>query len=72
MAKESTAPTPKRLSEVKGANYLIPIDHFGDQGSEIRLMFGSVADSVQDATRKEQLPWISSPLGGRFYSFNPE
>ena len=48
------------------------IDHFGDQGSEIRLMFGSVADSVQDATRKEQLPWISSPLGGKFYSFNPE
>jgi uncharacterized caspase-like protein len=48
------------------------IDHLGDQGSEIRLMFGSVADSVQDATRKEQLPWISSPLGGKFYSFNPE
>ena len=48
------------------------IDHFGDQGSEIRLMFGSVADSVQEATRKEQLPWISSPLGGKFYSFNPE
>ncbi len=47
------------------------IDHLGDQGSEIRLMFGSVADSVQDATRKEQLPWISSPLGGKFYSFNP-
>jgi len=48
------------------------IDHFGDQGSEIRLMFGSVADSVQDATRKEQLPWISSPLGGKFYSLMPD
>jgi hypothetical protein len=48
------------------------IDHLGDRGSEIRLMFGSVADSVQEATRKEQLPWISSPLGGKFYSFNPD
>jgi uncharacterized caspase-like protein len=48
------------------------IDHFGDQGREIRLMFGSVADSVQEATCKKQLPWISSPLGGKSYSFNPE
>jgi uncharacterized caspase-like protein len=47
------------------------IDHLGDQGSEIRLMFGSVADSVQEATRKTQLPWIASPLGGKSYSFNP-
>ena len=35
-------------------------------------MFGSVADGVQEATNKKQIPWISSPLGGKDYFFKAE
>jgi uncharacterized caspase-like protein len=44
--------------------------HLGEQGKDIRMVFGSVRDSVMSMTNKKQEPWTSGSLGGDVMSLN--
>ena len=46
------------------------LDHIGDPGLDIRLMFGQVRDEVRRATGNRQSPFVYVSLGGDSFAFN--
>lgn len=46
------------------------LDHIGDPGLDIRLMFGRVRDEVRRATGNRQNPFVYVSLGGDSFAFN--
>ena len=48
------------------------LEHIADPGSDIRLMFSSVYESVEAATSKKQQPWFAAQLPGRPLYLKPE
>lgn len=47
------------------------LKHMGEPSRDIRLMFGSVCETVANLTKKGQIPWMSVQLGGDLYPFKP-
>jgi hypothetical protein len=47
------------------------LEHIGDPGLDIRLMFGRVRDKVRRATANRQNPFVYVSLGGDSFAFNP-
>lgn len=46
------------------------LEHIGDPGLDIRLMFGRVRDKVRRATANRQNPFVYVSLGGDSFAFN--
>lgn len=46
------------------------LEHIGDAGVDIRLMFGRVRDKVRSATANRQNPFVYVSLGGDSFAFN--